>query len=134
MPSWIECSADPNHCTNIPIREAASCLSEGRALPTCRVCDRPLRYIVSHKYAEGGPDAQTRQFEVARVARLSGDGHFFLLDLLELPSGAEGGVLPIFWAPDRKGRIRYGQFSPFLTLAEWKDLFRKIEQSRETQA
>jgi hypothetical protein len=50
----------------------------------------------------------------------------FLFQLQHCDDHTNVQVWPAFWAPGKKGRMRWGQFSPLLSQQDWKKLFRKL--------
>jgi Protein of unknown function (DUF2934) len=62
---------------------------------------------------------------------LSGESYDpFLLVLRDAESGAEQ-VLPTYWSYGRETAQRGGQYPPLLSLAEWKSLFRQLDETFE---
>jgi Protein of unknown function (DUF2934) len=132
MPSRISCPN--NHSTRtISIQDAAIALSEGRAIGACKKCGKELQYRVDHTCAND-PKRKKCSFVVARTVRLKmrlGNGEDydpFLLVLRDAGSGSEQ-ILPTFWARGQSGTQRGEQFSPLLSLEEWKKLFRQLDTS-----
>jgi hypothetical protein len=136
MPARICCRN--NHLTQaISIHEAAIALSEGRAIGRCGKCGKELQYRVDHTYAND-PKRKKYCFVVTRGVRLGtrlADGENydpFLLVLREIETGKEQ-ILPTFWASGKSNTQRGGQFSPLLSLDEWKALFRRLDASFESE-
>lgn len=125
MGGWITCEG--GHRQKMLVHEAAIRLSENR-LGKCR-CGEPLHYYVLHHFANAG--GEENNWEVTRVARLYSrrrkDGFDpFLLLLQHEDDHTNRKILPIFWAPDTKHKIRGGQFPPLLSAGDWKLLFRRL--------
>lgn len=123
-----------NHSTkSISIHDAAIALSEGRAVGVCKKCGEELQYRIDHVYAND-PRKKRYSFVVTRAVRLGtrlADGEKydpFLLVLREIETGKER-ILSTFWAHGKSNTERGGQFSPLLSLGEWKTLFRKLDAS-----
>ncbi len=130
MPSRICCPE--NHLSKaMLIHDAAIALSEGRALGVCKKCDKELQYRIDRVYANE-PSAEEHGFIVTRAVRLGtrlADGENydpFLLVLREIRTGKER-ILPTFWTHGQNNAQRGGQFSPLLSLGEWKRLFRRLD-------
>ena len=131
MAGWIEC-ASGKHAEKMKLYEAAKRLSKNR-LGRCSHldCGKPLQYWVQHDYANA---AGQHNFQVIRAARLWSDAEVeerdgfdpFLLLLQDENDPENRKILPIFWAPDKSGKARGGQFPPILAPEEWKILFRKL--------
>jgi Protein of unknown function (DUF2934) len=128
MPAWIGCRE--NHSTKtLSIYDAAVLLSEGRPLGACKKCGNELQYRIDHVYAND-PNRKEYVFVVTRSVRLgtrlAGENYDpFLLVLREIATGREQ-ILPTFWASGQNN-ARGGQFSPLLSLEEWKTLFRRVD-------
>jgi len=130
MTSRISC---PNgHSTRtISIWEAAVALSEQRAIGVCKKCGKGLHYRIDHTHVND-PGAKERGFIVTRAVRLgtrlAGDEDFdpFLLVLREIETGKEQ-ILPTFWVTGGDKTQRGGQYTPLLSLEEWKRLFRRLD-------
>jgi len=130
MTSRISC---PNgHSTRtISIWEAAVALSEQRAIGVCKKCGKGLHYRIDHTHASD-PGAKERGFIVTRAVRLgtrlAGDEDFdpFLLVLREIETGKEQ-ILPTFCVTGGDKTQRGGQYTPLLSLEEWKRLFRRLD-------
>ena len=130
MPSRICCPE--NHLSKtMLIHDAAIALSEGRALGVCKKCGKELQYRIDHVYAHE-PSAEEHGFIVTRAVRLGtrlADGENydpFLLVLREIRTGKER-ILSTFWTHGQNSAQRGGQFSPLLSLGEWKRLFRRLD-------
>lgn len=129
MPSRIECSG--GHKADLLLREAAIRMSEERSLGLCTECGQEFRYIVRHTYANDySPSPKEWKFEVVRVvrlkSRLSENYDPFLLMLRD--ENGEQEVLPVFWATGEGENWLWGQYSPLLSLAEWNELFSKLNE------
>lgn len=136
MPARICCRN--NHLTKaISIHEAAIDISEGQPLPVCKKCGKELQYRIDHLYAND-PKKKKYSFVVTRTIRLgtrtAGGENYdpFLLVLREIETGKEQ-ILPTFWASGKTNTQRGGQFSPLLSLGEWKALFRRLDASFESE-
>jgi len=132
MPSRICCPE--NHLSKgILIHDAAIALSEGRALGLCKKCGKELQYRIDHVYAND-PSGKEYGFIVTRAVRLGtrlADGENydpFLLVLRGIEAGKEQ-ILPTFWERGQTSTQRGRQFSPLLSLGEWKRLFRRLDAS-----
>lgn len=132
MPGCLQC--DHRHRSKARLYEAALVLSRGEALPECK-CGEAVRYYMDFQFAneKKEPLDTVQTYKVLRVARLYSrlrpDGYDPFLFLLQHEDNArDKKVWPIFWAPDKKGKIRGGQFPPLLSSQDWKRLFRKLEQ------
>jgi hypothetical protein len=132
MGGWIGCERGHNRTTQIQLHQAAIALSENRSLGECSrsECGKSLHYYVLHHYAN--VKREENNYEVIRAARLyprqrkyGFDPFLLLLQHEDDPKNQK--VLPIFWAPDSKGKIRGGQFPPLLSAKDWKELFRKLK-------
>lgn len=131
MPSWIWCSGSEHHFRNMKIYEAAINLSQGKALGSPCKCGADLEYKIKHEYANVGGALAT--YTVTRAARLDpeqlsdNDGYDPFLLLLRNDETGDEVVLPTFWAPDKSGRPRGGQYPPMMRLRDWKELFGKLK-------
>lgn len=130
MPAQVCCPE--NHSTKgISIHDAAIALSERRAIGVCKKCGKELQYRIDHVNANE-PSRKEHGFIVTRAVRLgtrvADGGNFdpFLLVLREIKTGKEK-ILPTFWAHGQSNTQRGGQFSPLLSLGEWKSLFRRLD-------
>jgi hypothetical protein len=127
MPSWTEC--DATHLGHIPLHDAAIALSKGHP-PLCVKCGRRLH--IYFQFAFANAKGEKNCYDVIRIARLytrtvRKDGYDpFLFQLQHLDDHTNVQVWPVFWAPDKKGRMRWGQFPPLLSKQDWKNLFRKL--------
>jgi hypothetical protein len=112
----------------IPSHEAAIAVSKGRAIGVCKKCGKELQYRIEHVY----PNKKQYTFAVTRAIRLgtqlANEKNYdpFLLVLREIETGEEQ-ILPTFWAQGQNSTQRGGQFSPLLSLEEWKTLFRQLD-------
>jgi Protein of unknown function (DUF2934) len=125
-----------NHTTKaISAWEAAVALSAGKQIGACNKCGNELQYRVDHSYS-GESRAKRNHFLVTRAIRLGAkmlgreSYDAFLLVLRDPESGAEK-VLPTFWSYGRETEQRGGQSAPLLSLAEWKSLFRQLDETFE---
>lgn len=125
-----------NHATKaISAWEAAVAVSAGKALGVCKKCGKELQYRFDHSYA-GDSGGKENHLIVTRAIRLGpkmlgGESYDpFLLVLRDARSGAEQ-ILPTFWAYGRDSAQRGGQAAPALSLAEWKSLFRQLDETFE---
>jgi hypothetical protein len=127
MPSWLEC--DNEHLGKALRRSAAIALSRGHAL-RCLRCGKPFRYYWEFTFAN--VKGEKNCYEVIRTARLythrrkdGFDPFLFLLRHCDDPKNVK--VLPVFWAPGKRGNTRWGQFPPLLSMQDWKKLLRKLK-------
>jgi len=125
-----------NHATKaISAWEAAVALSAGKSVGVCKKCGKELQYRFEDSYA-GESRTKRNHFVVARAIRLGakmlgGESYDpFLLVLRDAQNGAER-VLPTYWSYGRDGAQRGGQSAPLLSLAEWKSLFRHLDETFE---
>jgi hypothetical protein len=125
-----------NHATKaISGWEAAVALSSGKSLGVCKKCGKDLQYRFDHSYS-GDSRRKKIHFIVTRAIRLGpkmlgGESYDpFLLVLRDVESGVEQ-VLPTYWSYGRETAQRGGQYPPLLTLAEWKSLFRQLDETFE---
>lgn len=125
-----------NHATKaISGWDAAVALSAGKPLGTCKKCGEDLQYRFDHSYS-GDSRAKQNHFIVTRVIRLGakllgGQSYDpFLLVLRDSESGAQQ-ILPTYWSYGRETAQRGGQYPPLLGLAEWKALFRQLDETFE---
>ncbi len=130
MPSRISCPQ--GHTTRkIATREAATALSENRAIGSCEKCGKPLQYHLDHLNS-GDPTGKQHTYKVTRAVRLRTrptknekyDPFLFLLRDIE---GGNEQILPVFWMEGDKTPQRGGHLSPAMTLEEWKILFRRMD-------
>jgi len=127
MPSWLEC--DEGHGSNTLLYDAAIALSKSRP-PRCRRCGKPFHYYVEHRYAN--VKGEKNCYEAIQIVRINMRPRMdrfdpFLLRLQHCDDPKNIKLLPIFWAPDKTGRIRVGQFPPLLSPQDWKNAFRKLK-------
>jgi hypothetical protein len=126
--SWTECDAE-HVGRGVSLYKAAIALSKGHPL-LCAECRKPLRMY--HEFAFANAKGEKNCYEVTRIARLytrntRKDGYDpFLFRLQHCDDLTNVQVWPVFWAPGRKGRMLWGQFSPLLSQQDWKKLFRKL--------
>jgi Protein of unknown function (DUF2934) len=113
-----------NHATKaVSGWEAAVALSAGKPIGVCKKCGKDLQY-------------KSDRFIVTRAIRLgpkmlAGESFDpFLLVLRDAESGAEQ-ILPTYWCYGRQTTQRGGQSAPLLSLAEWKSLFRQLDETFE---
>jgi hypothetical protein len=125
-----------NHATKaISAWEAAVAVSAAKSIGVCKKCGKELQYRFDYAYA-GESRGKENHFVVTRAIRLGpkllgGQSYDpFLLVLRDLQSGAEK-VLPIYWSYGRETAQRGGQSAPLLATAEWKSLFRQLDDTFE---
>lgn len=125
-----------NHATKaISGWEAAVALSAGKKIGVCRKCGKELQYRFDHLYS-GDSRGSQRTSIVTRAIRLGpkmlgGESYdAFLLVLRDAESGTQQ-ILPTFWSYGRETAQRGGQYPPLLSLAEWKSLFRQLDETFE---
>lgn len=130
MPSRISCPQ--GHTTRkIATRDAAVSLSEDRAIGACEKCGKPLQYQIDHVNSNDSTGKQ-HTYTVTRAVRLrmrpakNEKYDPFLLLLRDVETGGEQ-VLPVFWMQGESTVQRGGPFSPAMTLAEWKELFCRMD-------
>ncbi len=123
-----------NHTTKaISAWEAAVALSAGKSLGVCKRCGRELQYRIDDTYTDNSL-GRRNHFVVTRAIRLgprtTGAQSFnpFLLVLRSAETGMEQ-ILPTYWSYGREAAQRGGQFPPLLSLAEWKALFRELDET-----
>lgn len=126
--SYIGCA--DRHFENMKLWDAALAISENRTLGPCKTCGKPLHCVVEHVYSND-IESKTRRFKVVRAARLGtrmadGEGYDPFLFVLHNQEDNSEAIWPVFWAPGKDGGRRWGQFSPILSLREWRDLFEKL--------
>lgn len=128
MPSLI-CCPDAHRADGVLIRDAAIALSEGKSIGTCKKCGKELQYRIDHTYAN---EANGRKYSyvvtkaVRLGTRLEGENYDPFLFVMRNLEGGDEQILPVFWAFDQSGKHRWGQFSPILSLDEWRSLFRQL--------
>ncbi|MGA9885484.1 MAG: DUF2934 domain-containing protein [Candidatus Acidiferrales bacterium] len=130
MPSRICCAN--NHATKtVSPWEAAVALSSEKPIGVCKKCGEALQYRIEsvHPQNSGRKDDY---FVVTRSIRLgpkllAGESYDpFLLVLCDKESGAER-IMPAYWSYEKDTAQRGGQFSPLLSLQEWRSLFRRLD-------
>jgi hypothetical protein len=129
MPSLI-CCPNGHLGKGVLIRDATIALSKGESIGVCKTCGKEFEYRIEHTYANEVGEKKYI-FKVTRAmrlgTRLEGENYDpFLLVVKNIESGEEQ-ILPVFWAFDKSGTYRWGQFSPILSLEEWKSLFRQLD-------
>jgi len=130
MGGWIKCE-NGHRVYDMLLHDAAIKLSQNR-LGKCGKHGKSLHYHVCYKRFANDPKAEEQNYEVIKAVRLfprkQKDGFDpFLLLLQHEDNPRDRKVLPTFWAPDRKGGIRGGQFPPLLATRDWRTLFRKLD-------
>ncbi len=111
-------------------REAAIEISQHGSLSPCKRCGKPRHYFLKHKYSHIN---ETHDYELDWVLRLYSleeaelgyDPMFFVLR--HRPSN-EMAVWPFFWARDKRGKWRVGQFPPILPLVTFKEAVKMIDE------
>ncbi|MGH9685944.1 MAG: DUF2934 domain-containing protein [Candidatus Acidiferrales bacterium] len=130
MPSRICCAN--NHATKaVSPWEAAVALSSEEPIGVCKKCGELLQYRIEGVRAldsgrKGDYFVVTRSIRL-RPKLLAGESYDpFLLVLRHKESGAEG-IMPAYWSYGKGTAQRGGQFSPLLSVQEWKSLFRRLD-------
>jgi hypothetical protein len=85
---------------------------------------------VSHTYANS---EETHEYELEKVARLYSDEEAEenqydpMVFLLREKETGEKAIWPFFWAKDRNGHWRVGQFSPLFSVLDLEELLRSLQ-------
>lgn len=129
MPTFVKCSAC-GKSSDLTVLSALDALSATGRIGTCTrlKCGKPLRLEGSHFYANL---QEERKFKVVAAVKSGPDEvrYTVFLEALQFSEPDEHfEVSAQFWAPNAKGNMAYGQFSPIMNFTDWERLLKQLRR------